>query len=252
MNNVMVVDVVDERSRLALQILQEKYETLTLGQYLDLPERKPCNMILSVPSVLDEKAVAKVAPNSRIFYFFMGAETRDILTEKGCECINVLKVQRFVDVNSYLTAEGSLEYIIQNTDKCIRDMTFGVIGWGNLAKAMVKLLGKFESRAIVLTRSKEEKKQTVISGREYMPFDECDYTQFDCIINTVPYRLFEKNPPVDHDVFVLELASKIYPFDYDDFKDKGIRYMIASSVPSKTAPRSAAQLLCDVALSLST
>ena len=246
----MVVDVVHQRSRLAKELLEQECETMTLGEYLGFGCKEAANIILSVSSKLGDGDTEKIAIGSKVFYFFLDDGTAEKLRAKGCECVPILSLPLFGKENSYLTAEGSLKYIIDNTDKCLRDTTFGVIGWGKLAKAMADVLQKLGSKITVITCSREDKNPTVV-GYRHVSWKECDYTQFDCIINTVPSRLFEVNPPVKKGVFVLELASKVYPFDYDDWSNKGVNYLIASSVPSKTCPLSAARLLCDAVSSYS-
>ena len=250
MEDLMVVDVVDQRSRLAKELLEQECETITLKEYLDLSSDRAAKIILSVSSKLQVDDVDNIAQGSKVFYFFIDGKVEERLTAKGCECVPILRLPFFGQENSYLTAEGSLKYIIDNTDKCLRDTTFGVIGWGKLAKAMAEVLQKFGSQIIVITCSREDKNPTVVGYRN-VSWKECDYTQFDCIINTVPSGLFEVNPPVKKGVFVLELASKVYPFDYDEWTKTGVNYLIASSVPSKTCPLSAARLLCDAVLTYS-
>lgn len=250
MEDLMVVDVVDQRSRLAKELLEQECETITLKEYLDLSSDRAAKIILSVSSKLQVDDVDNIAQGSKVFYFFLDGKSAEKLRAKGCECVPILRLPLFGQENSYLTAEGSLKYIIDNTDKCLRDMTFGVIGWGKLAKAMAEVLQKFGSKIIVITCSREDKNPTVV-GYRHVSWKECDYTQFDCIINTAPSRLFEVNPPVKKGVFVLELASKVYPFDYDEWSKTDVNYLIASSVPSKTCPLSAARLLCDAVLSYS-
>ena len=250
MNRLMVVDVVDQRSRLTKETLESECETITLKEYLYKASDRVANIILSVSSKLEDGDTDKIAAGSKVFYFFLDGRAAERLTAKGCECVSILGLPLFGQENSYLTAEGSLKYIIDNTDKCLRDMTFGVIGWGKLAKAMAEVLQKFGSKIIVINCSREDKNPTVV-GYSHVSWKECDYTQFDCIINTAPSRLFEVNPTVKKGVFVLELASKVYPFDYDEWSKAGVNYLIASSVPSKTCPLSAARLLCDAVLSYS-
>ncbi len=236
---MIVVDCCEQRNMLLLDLLQESGRVaMSLEEYMERGHRCDIDLVLAVGSKLPLQLSSLVERKSRVFYLV----NNEGLDRLECSKIHLLKVPSFVTANSYLTAEGALGLVITNTDIALKDANVCVTGWGYLAKECVKMIGKLSGSLTVMARSRTAREQAKQLGYRAVDISD-ELSEFDIIINTIPAKIFGE-PKLKQGVFILELASKIYPFDYDDFGEN-VRYLIAKAVPSKMSSRSAARLLMD-------
>lgn len=206
--------------------------------------------IRSINGELDEDTARSMEDGSVLFSRGLSAGVAAVVKEKNIRHINILEDETFIVKNAYLTAEGALSYIIQNTDATIRQMPVLVLGYGRVGKSVTKLLKDNYSFVSVATDDPAEYAIASI-------FSDCVYSikgakdnigNYAAIINTVPKLILEGETlkKIDTKCFILDLASKPGGVDFKRAKELNLNYMHALGVPGKIAPKTAGLYIKDI------
>lgn len=241
---MIVVDCCEQRNICLLDMLTSRdIDAISLEKFARRDCKKDVELVLGVGTNLTDKQISLIGKGSKVFYFVGNKSIDKIPTKKIC----LMNMPSFVQANSYLTAEGALGYIITHTDFSLLDAHVCVTGWGYLAKECAKVLGKMSKNLTVMARSEKARKQAVEWGYKSVDISD-DMREFDVIVNTIPAKIFS-SPQLNRNVFIIELASKIYPFDYEELGRANVNYLIAKAVPSQLSSISAARVLMDAIIS---
>lgn len=148
--------------------------------------------------------------------------------------------------NAIPTAEGAIQYAMQNSEITLNDSKCLILGFGRCGKILAHKLKGIGARVYVEARSTQD--LAYISTYDYIPIPLYDLKKhlwkFDFIFNTIPVPiltaeyidLFPKN------VVYIELAS-VSGIDKSYSQALGIHYVPAPSLPGKVAPMTAASIL---------
>lgn len=147
--------------------------------------------------------------------------------------------------NAYLTAEGMLGHLLLNYKKCLKDRNVVIIGYGRLAKALLKLLREFTNNIKLVLRRRELINELKNDGICAVGFDSLvsALSEAEIVINTVPKTLVDevilKNSP--RNITFYELASYPGGIDISAAEKLGISVESLPSLPGKCAPESAGE-----------
>lgn len=145
----------------------------------------------------------------------------------------------YIKYNSKLTAKGIMNYMGYD-DSDISDYKVLIVGYGNIAYYLCKLLDVYEVNYKVYTINELEKKY--IRLNEINIEDNLVGTNYDVIINTIPSNL-EWNYETLTNCKIIDVSSEPYGFDIVKLNDMKINYQILSRVPSRYCPKSAAKII---------
>lgn len=157
--------------------------------------------------------------------------------------LDFMKEESFLDVNSQLSAEGLLAYIIHHTKGSIRNSSCLVTGYGRFGAAIANKLSCLGSRVFVYDRKQEKNPDILKAGyqcydiRTYPPMKQ----DFDFVINTIPAPVI-KAPflrTLRKDCVLFETASAPGGFDSDICQGLALKLVHCPGIPGKTAPKAA-------------
>ena len=149
--------------------------------------------------------------------------------------------EEFLADNARLTAEGTLGYILTNSNKSPTDIKIGIVGYGRIGRYLVRMLLSMGASVRVYTSKNVTRVALGEYGveSEYMA-EEADVipsiSGLDIIVNTAPkplYKTFESGIPKG--LSVIELASG------DNFTGVG-GVVRLPSLPDRLYPESSAEL----------
>lgn len=150
----------------------------------------------------------------------------------------------FLLKNAYLTAEGTISYLHQITKESLKNKNVFVCGYGRIGKELCKLLRSFGCNVYGYARRVEVIKQMECDGVHYKPIEK----SYECeiIINTVPCNIFTNGitKKFSKGNYVVELAS--YPYGFENMDNINL----ASGIPGKILPVSAANVIFDTIISI--
>lgn len=155
--------------------------------------------------------------------------------------------------NAVLTAEGAVMEAIKNTYKALKDCKVLITGYGRISRALSKLLRAFDCSITISARKEKDLAWIEAEGFTAVNTEKLsNLNEYDVIFNTVPAHIIpdELLDTIDKNAVIIELASKPYGFDTELAEKNGVRFVIASSLPGKTAPISASDILCDTILNI--
>ena len=171
--------------------------------------------------------------------------------ERDIRILDYYESEAFQIENAYLTAEAALSIAMNQLNCSVRDSKFALLGYGRIAKHLVRLLRSFGAAVTVFARRESEltwaesigcKTQRVDTERESFSGLLCG---FDVIYNTIPVRILTSGilDEIGNRTFIIDLASVPGGVDIGAAKMLGSNVLWATSLPGKYAPISAGKLI---------
>jgi len=180
--------------------------------------------------------------------------SNDYLNEKaelsGIELITLLDRDDVAIYNSIPTAEGAILMAIEHTDYTIHSSKVIVTGFGRVGHTVANKFAALGAEVSVaanntrdLARVTEMGLTAISSDKLSMYVEKCDL-----LINTIPalvikQEVIEKLPA--HTV-IIDLASQPGGTDFEFAKQRGIKAILAKSLPGVVAPKTAGKILANV------
>lgn len=149
--------------------------------------------------------------------------------------------------NSIPTVEGALMMAIQNTDITLHDSQTIVLGLGRVGLSLARVLQAIGAHVKVGVRSSADLARAYEMGLR--PFYSSQLAEqvenADFIFNTVPAviidaHILSRSP---YDVLIIDLASKPGGVDFEFAKKRGIKAILAPSLPGIVAPKTAGKII---------
>lgn len=162
---------------------------------------------------------------------------------------DIMKDTKFSEINSSLTAEGLLKYIIENTVCSIENAKILITGYGRCGKAIahkLSLLGGSISVYDNDTLQADAGKQQGYSFYDMNAYIDTP-ADFDFIINTIPSPVF-KAPflrKLNRKCVLFDIASAPGGFDNDICQGLALKVIRCPGIPGKTAPRTSGIAMAD-------
>lgn len=164
-----------------------------------------------------------------------------------------MKDETYVLKNAFLTAEGAVACIEQNTDYSVTGSKILIIGYGRIAKALHKILSAYGARVTVCSRSSLSAAQAQFDGAEHIYFSDLKkISDHDIVINTVPHIVLTKEEllVLKKGVLILDLAS--FPGGVDTLvaKSLGIHLINGRGMPSKYTQKTAGEIIGEAVMNI--
>lgn len=152
--------------------------------------------------------------------------------------------------NSIPTAEGTIMMAIEHTDYTIHSSRVIVIGFGRVGNTVANKFSALGAKVSVCARSIMDLARITEMGLTSIPLEKLhEHTgECDILINTVPAQVVTKES-IQHlpsHAFIIDLASKPGGTDFDYANQRGIKAILARSLPGIVAPKTAGKILADV------
>lgn len=208
----------------------------------------PHLVILPVPTTKDGKTVfntdiplgdtlCNIDAGTLVAGYAMPQWYKEQIKERGAFCLDLSLDENFLIDNAYITALGALGYVFTTSAAIARDMKVGIVGYGRIGSALVKLFLFFGAKTKVFTSKAANCRALGECGIDCVCDEAVNFSDFsglDILINTAPKDM--KNSFADGAVpsgmRVLELASG------DNFSGvRGVERL--PSLPDKMYPESA-------------
>lgn len=161
---------------------------------------------------------------------------------------NYLANESFAIRNAFLTAEGAVACLEENTDFSILGSKILIIGYGRIGKALRHILSGYGCELTVCSRSAVSKEQALFDGCRHILFEQLSTPcGFDVVINTVPHTVLTEKElkAFDYKTVILDLAS--FPGGVDTLvaQSLGLRLIIGRGMPGRYSPKAAGELIAD-------
>ena len=180
-------------------------------------------------------------------------KTLDYFEDKKIEYHDFMKDKIFKKANAYLTAQGTLKILLDNTRDYIVGKKALIIGFGDVAVTLAELLSKIGVHVYITARNDRK-----LSVAEYSGFKSvrlCDLkssiSKFDYICGTVPANIIDEETikGIRDDSLYFELASAPYNADKKLFDALSKKHINGSSLPGKFLPLASGKIMAEFILS---
>lgn len=172
---------------------------------------------------------------------------KTMLEKKNIEFIDYAAREDFAVLNAVPTAEGAIQLAMEELPITLSDSKILVVGYGKIGKALSARLKGLNADLTVSARKSRDIAE--ITGFGIKPlYTESIIEQangFDLIINTVPAPVLDEKvlTKLKKDCVVIDLASKPGGVDFETARSLSIKVVWALSLPGKTAPISAGDII---------
>lgn len=153
-------------------------------------------------------------------------------------------------LNSIPTVEGTIMMAIQHTDTTIHGSKVIVLGLGRVGMSVARTFHALGAKVKVAANQSEHIARIIEMGLSPVHLDDLQIAveEIDICINTIPHLVvtsdvIEKMPL---HTLVLDLASKPGGTDFQYAEKRGVKALLAPSLPGIVAPKTAGNILADV------
>ena len=185
-------------------------------------------------------------------------EVKRLCTAQGVEIYDYYAREELQNKNALPSAEGALMLAMENTDITVNGMKAMVCGYGRIGKILAFLLRGMGAYVTVAARRDEVICEATLDGFDTVKI-QCNGKELlksaekcDVIFNTVPAIIFTPSVVLEmkSKPLYIEIASAPGGIDLSAARDKGIKTIIAPSIPgkysSKTAGKYIFETVCDI------
>lgn len=151
--------------------------------------------------------------------------------------------------NSIPTAEGTIMMAIQHMDITIHRSKVAVLGLGRVGMSVARAFSALGADVSVVVRKAEHFARVTEMGLKGFYLNDLKNVlqNIDLCINTVPAKIVTADILVEMPLhaLIIDLASKPGGTDFNYAEKRGMKALLAPSLPGIVAPKTAGQILAD-------
>ena len=199
------------------------------------------NLLISdLVSVLEEKKIKLISGSIPLNIIYD-------LTIKNIEFFDVLRNEEVAIKNAIPTAEGAILSALSNSNITLNSSNILIMGFGKIGKILANMLRGFGANIYIEARKESDLAFIKAYGYKAVDLKELnDYLyRFDFIFNTIPYVLLDEKRLrlLKNQILIIDVASSPGGVDYKKAKELDINVDWALALPTKVAPKTAANYL---------
>ncbi|AKF94611.1 dipicolinate synthase subunit DpsA [Brevibacillus laterosporus] len=206
--------------------------------------------IFSTKSIQLSKEHIEALPEKCVVYTGMAKPyLRELIKLHNVPLKELLNRDDVAIYNSIPTVEGALMVAIQNTDITIHGSEVIVLGLGRVGMSLARALHSLGAHVKVGAKRPEHIARSNEMGID--AFDLDDFKQYvskvDIIFNTIPHLIITSDiiAQMPQTAFILDIASKPGGTDFRYAERRGIKAILAPSLPGIVAPKTAGQIIAN-------
>lgn len=200
--------------------------------------------------VLTEEMLKKTPEHCTIYSGIKTAYLNRIVKITDRKLVILFERDDVAIYNSIPTVEGTLMMIIQNTDFTIHGSRIAVLGFGRTGMSIARALHALGAHVKVGARRSEHLAR--ITEMNFTPFELKDLCKevcdIDICINTIPTMIVNASviSRMPAHTLIIDLASKPGGTDFRYAEKRGIKALLAPSLPGIVAPKTAGKIIGNV------
>lgn len=197
--------------------------------------------------VLAEEHISALPDHAIVFAGMAKPYLKNLCEKYSIRLVELLTRDDVAIYNSIPTVEGALMLAIQNTNITIHGSTCAVLGLGRVGMTLCRTLHALGARVKVGVRSPDQVARAEEMGLSpFLMKDLPDQVgDLDLLFNTVPARLVTEKVlnRMSYSCVIIDLASKPGGTDFTFAEKRGIKAMLAPSLPGIVASKTAGRIL---------
>jgi len=211
--------------------------------------------IFSNEKIVLTEEILKQTPKHFTIYSGISNQYLDELVRKTNRNLVLLFERNDVAIyNSIPTVEGTIMMTIQHTDFTIHGSNTVVLGLGRVGMTVARTYAALGANVMVGARKREHIARIVEMGLKPFHLDELEniVKNADIVINTIPHKIITAKviSKMPSHTLIIDLASKPGGTDFRYAEKRGIKALLAPSLPGIVAPKTAGLILAEVLFEL--
>lgn len=220
-----------------------------------LPASKKRGYLNASQEVLLSDTFVHILPNSLVLGGMLSEEVRAELSAKGIRFVDYYG-DEFQIRNALPTAEAAIGIALLESPRMLFSENVLVVGYGKIGKILAQKLQLLGAKVTVGARKTTDLAtarafgHTTVSIATGIPRHMLG--NFGLVVNTAPVCLFGRGT-VEHlnkEAIYIELASAPYGIDFEAASERGVRTILAESLPGKYSPISAGEILAETVVQI--
>ncbi len=177
-----------------------------------------------------------------------------IENKKNIAAIELIKLDELAIMNAIPTAEGAIKIAIEKTDITLFKSNSLILGLGRVGLTLAWRLKGLGSNVFSATRKRGAVARGKDLGLEMIDYENLNtfLPRMDIIFNTVPALILDSKRlnHVKERALIIDLASNPGGTDFKAAEEQNINAMLAPSIPGKTAPITAGEILSEIIIDI--
>ena len=173
--------------------------------------------------------------------------SENTLKEMNLNFINILKDEKFTLINAIITAEGSIEKLIHESEKSLFESKVCIIGYGRVSKALSRRIEPLCEELIIYNNPSINYVYTKIDNIKSRTLDNFknEAKNFNIIVNTIPHLIITKEilNSLNKKTLILDLSSLPGGVDFKYANIKNIKTIHYLGIPAKVSRESSSKAI---------
>ncbi|MBY0099255.1 dipicolinic acid synthetase subunit A [Mesobacillus maritimus] len=203
---------------------------------------------------LTKEMLEKLPQHAIIFSGISNSYLDEITKEADRRLIKLFERDDVAIYNSIPTVEGTIMMVIQHTDFTIHGSNVAVLGLGRVGVTVARTFQALGAKVKVGARKSEHIARITEMGLTAFHLNdlESNVKDTDICINTIPTSIVTASviSKMPTHTLIIDLASKPGGTDFRYAEKRGIKALLAPSLPGIVAPKTAGQILANVLIKL--
>ncbi|MBU5466727.1 dipicolinic acid synthetase subunit A [Virgibacillus sp. MSJ-26] len=199
---------------------------------------------------LTEKWFSELKKSTLVFTGMMNDYLKNVTEKHNVKLIPLLERDDVAIYNSIPTAEGTIMMAMRHTDYTIHSSRVIVAGFGRVGHTVANKFSALGAKVSVAASSIYDLARITEMGLTAIPLDRLSQhtEKCDVLINTIPAKVINKDSiqQLPSHALIFDLASIPGGTDFEYAEQRGIKAILAKSLPGVVAPKTAGKILADV------
>lgn len=197
--------------------------------------------------VLSEEHFASIRPGTLVFTGIARPMLVELCSRYSLNLVKLMELDEVAILNSIPTAEGAIALAMQNTDITIHGSRAVVLGFGRCGQTLSRTLSALGSDVLVGARQPAHLARIREMGMRGFPLTELELAvgDADLVFNSIPSPILTaavlKTMP--REAVIIDIASKPGGTDFRYAERRGMKAMLAPSLPGLVAPKTAGRII---------
>lgn len=251
-HDVYVLGLGDNALPSEVRPISQTSEMKKQADYIILPlpvtsDGKTLNAPHSKEKIMLEDLLTSVKSGGIAFGGLLPPALSDAFSEHGVSAEDYAKREEFAVLNAVATAEGAIQFAMEELAVTLSGRKILILGAGRIAKALIDMLRGFHADITVAARKCSDLAWAQVYGCKAVNINHIApiLGEFDIIFNTVPAVILDEDrlKAVDSRCLVIDLASKPGGVDFSTAGTLGVKALWLLSLPGKVAPVTSGEVI---------
>ena len=206
-----------------------------------------CSLTLSELSATLERG-------QTVFAGMMDGGLKSSFFKKGIRVFDYFEREELAVNNAVPTAQGVVRIAMENMKITLHNSHCAVTGYGRTAKVLNNMLSALGAEVTVAARKCSDLAWARTQGLNAVYINELETIapSLDLLVNTVPSLVIDCGilSKLNRECLIIDIASAPYGTDFACARELGLSVIVPGSLPGKTAPKTAGEIIADAIVNI--